>query len=323
MTAFFSLTLIVTSCNTSDAVAKFCSSANSSLSSGNAIFQDIQPACVRGEVALTPFTSFDPVPLLNTQEPGGPPQSDPCDTYKVQAEGLQAAGKILANYFVAMNGLASFGTTKLADNTGALAQKVTTTATKLNPNEVGAVQALASLLTNFVSSTYQRKHLNAVVQAADPDIKAVTAGLKRVVNDNYLLELNTDQTNLSQRYQQFLSDHPCRVGTDNVMENPYHGQGTLDQVEPSNVGQGKQTKSDHSCHIEALIMLQDRWQQDLNALAAKRKVADDFVSALDTIAAGHAALAANANGLKAKELPGLLSPYNDELQKLAGAIAKL
>lgn len=276
--------ILFTGCNTPVSVADFCSSANSSLTSGSVIWQDLQGSCLRDEAAAMPFTEFKP------NKPQDP--SAACNVYPPQVEGLQAATKVLADYFVAMNSLASFGTAQLGTSAGALAQTVATKAS-LQPNEVNAVQALATVVTHLVATGYQTKHLDADLKEADPQVKAITAALERVVNLNYLPLLNHEQADMSFRYQKFLADNPC----------------------PG--------RPDHNCHLETLIVLQDRWQGDLKSLAAKRQAAAAFVSALDTIAEGHAALAANADRLKAQQLPGLLAPYSDELKTLARALIAL
>ena len=69
-------------------------------------------------------------------------------------------------------------------------------------------------------------------------------------------------------------------------------------------------------------MLDDRWRADETALAAKRASAQSLVTALQALVKGFQELAANAHRLKAKEVPGLLAPYDAQLQALIPQIQK-
>ena len=312
LVAALSLALVLYSCDTPDDIAKFCSSANTSLKSGDAIFDDIQASCLRARAAYAPFTSFEPNPLKKSAE------GESCDPYKDEVEGLKAANKILANYFVTLNSLASFGAVKASDDSSDSKKKATddssdskhkTTddtgdlkktaakADKSHPDVSSAAQGLASLLERLVMAGYQRKHLDQDIQQANGSVLMVTDALKSVVENEYRILLDKEQSDLAARYKRLLEDNPCSSSNGSV--------------------------AGHNCHLDALIMLQNNWQQDVATLETKRKAAKEFASALDAIAKGHAALAANVSRLKAKDLPGLLSPFADELEKSTAALSKL
>lgn len=298
LVAALTLALVLSSCDTPDAIAKFCSSANTSLKCGNEIFDDIQASCLRAKASHAPFTSFEPNPLQKSAE------AESCEPYKEDVEGLKAANKILANYFVTLNSLASFGTVKPSDDSSDSNKKATddtsdlkqtaAKAAKSNPDVTSAAQGLASLLEKLIMSGYQRKHLEQDIQQANGSVLMVTDALRSVVENRYLPLLDQEQNDLAARYKRLLADNPCPSGT-----------------------------ATHNCHLDALIMLQNNWQQDVATLETKRKAAKEFASCLDTIAKGHAALAGNVSRLKAKDLPGLLSPFADELQKSTAALIKL
>jgi len=109
-------------------------------------------------------------------------------------------------------------------------------------------------------------------------------GLGEAVGVAYLHQLQEEERKTATRYQEFLLQHPGAA--------------------------------------EVILALDSRWRSDRANFAAKQKAALSYQSALDTMAQGNEDLAAHAHGLKAKDLPGLLSPYAAQLESLAPAIQK-
>jgi hypothetical protein len=73
---------------------------------------------------------------------------------------------------------------------------------------------------------------------------------------------------------------------------------------------------------EVKLLLDDRWNVDEQTLTAKRASAQSLITALQSLSKGFADLATNAHQLKAKEVPGLLTPYVTQLQALIPQIQK-
>jgi hypothetical protein len=116
------------------------------------------------------------------------------------------------------------------------------------------------------------------------DIHAVLDGLGEAVGVAYLHQLQVEQQKTATRYQEFLLQHPEAA--------------------------------------DVVLTLDSRWQNDRVGFAVKEKAAMSYQTALDTLARGNDDLAAHARALKAKELPGLLSPYAATLESLVPAIEK-
>jgi len=221
------------------------------------------------------------------EEFGTFPVSDPdlpaCNNISTQAVGLKAASKIISNYFTALNDLASFGTSKAGDDAKDLLTKAATQA-KLSAAPQNALASIAGLLTRVATAGYQQKRLADDIVKVHEDIRVALGGLGEAVGVAYLHQLQEEERKTATRYQEFLVQRPGAA--------------------------------------EVILALDSRWQSDRANFEAKQKAALSYQSALDTIAKGNEDLAAHAHGLKAKDLPGLLSPYAAQLEGLAPAIQK-
>lgn len=211
------------------------------------------------------------------------PNSAACDDVGNQASGLRAASKVLSNYFAALNDLASFGSSKAGDEANSLLTEASAQA-KLSPAAQKALASIASFLTRVGTSGYQQKRLADDISSVHADIKVALDGLGEAVGVVYLHQLQDEETKTATRYKEFLLQH----------------QGAAD----------------------AILVLDSRWQSDRANFAAKQKAALSYQEALDTLGRGNEDLAAHARRLKAKELPGLLSPYAAQLESLVPAIQK-
>jgi len=261
------------SCDTPASIAKFASSAVTTLGTGDCFFDDMKASCVR---ELQTRESFGTFPV---SDPGSPE----CDAIGKQADGLKAASKLLSSYFTALNDLASFGSTKAGDGAKDLAAKAAGDA-KLSASVQGALGSVASFLAGVATSGYQQKKLADGVTNVHGDVKAALDGLGEAVGVAYLQELQDEEKKTATRYREFLLQH---------------------QTEGA-----------------VAIALDSRWQSDRASLSAKEKAAQSYQSALGMLAKGNEDLASHAHDLKAKELPGLLSPYATQLESVVPAIQK-
>ena len=214
------------------------------------------------------------------------PDAAECQNIGKQVEGLVAVSTVLVNYFDALNKLASFNTGQVGADVKTLAAKATATI-PLKADEANAISSLAGFITTVATSTYQRRQLANDVGKADADLQIVLAVLSRSITDDgfYLTMLANEEAKDRTRSKQFLNQYP----------------------ENSSV----------------ILELNQRWQQDEQTLAQRRVAAQAYVAGLATIKKGHSELAANAKHLKAKELPGLLSPYCYQLQAVIVSMQKV
>jgi hypothetical protein len=210
-------------------------------------------------------------------------QSDPnCTAIGNEAAGAEAAAKILSDYFGAINSLASFGTAKAGTDAQNLLSK-TGAAVGASSAAQTALGSIAQFLVSAATSGYRERQLNKDLPAVSGNISAVVSALVTIVQDDYInRQLGSEEQKLADQYREF--------------------------------AKGKSP--------EVILMLDDRWHADEQALAAKRVSAQSLITALQALSKGFASLAANAHQLKAKEVPVLLSPYVTQLQALIPQIQK-
>jgi len=268
---------LLASCNAPDTVAKFCSSAVATLKTGDALFDDMKASCIREARTFEPVGTF----AVSDSSPAA------CDNVGKQAEGVKAASKILSNYFIALNDLASFGTSKAGDDAKDLLTKASTEA-KLGAAPQKALSSVAGFLTRAAMSGYQQKLLADDVVKVHEDVKTVLDGLGEAVGVVYLQQLRDEELKTAARYKEF------RL----VAEQQ------------------------HQWTADATLVLDSRWQADRATFAAKQKAALSYQAALETLARGNEDLAAHARSFKAIELAGLLGPYVAQLDSLVPAIQK-
>lgn len=266
------LALLLTSCTSPDAISKFCGSANATLQSANAVFDDMEQSCLREVNSRAAFGTFGP-----------PVSSDPsCTAIGNQALGAKAAAEILSDYFSAINSLALFGTAKEASDAQNLVSK-TAAAVGGNPKAQTALGAIAQFLTSAATSGYKEKQLDKDLATVSGNITNVVGALTSIVQDEYInRQLASEEQKLADQYREF-------------------AKGKSPQV---------------------ILLLDDRWHVDEQALAAKRASAQGLVVALQALSKGFQTLSANTHQLKAKEVPALLDPYVTQLQALIPQIQK-
>ena len=211
------------------------------------------------------------------------PDSAACDAIGKQADGLKAASKLLSSYFAALNDLASFGSTKAGNGAKDLATKASGDA-KLSVPVQGALGSVASFMTGVAASGYVQKMLADQVVKVHGDVSVALSGLGEAVGVAYLQQLQDEEQKTATRYREFTLVHRTEGGV--------------------------------------TIAMDSRWQSDRASFAAKQKAVQTYQAALATLAKGNEDLAAHARDLKAKDLPGLLSPYAAQLESMVPAIQK-
>jgi hypothetical protein len=118
------------------------------LDAAGPVFDDMKQSCLREVNSRSEFFTFRP-----------PLSSDPeCSLIGDRAEGAKAAAKLLAEYFWAVNALASFGTAEAGKNAQSLATQAGAAAGAGTATQ-NALGSIAQFLVSTATSGYQRKNL--------------------------------------------------------------------------------------------------------------------------------------------------------------------
>jgi hypothetical protein len=267
------LTLLFASCTSSDEVSKFSRASVTTLNSAIPVFADFKMSCLREVNSTVEIGKFVPFKQDDLD----------CDEIGDQMNGAVAATKLLAEYFSAIDSLASFGTTTVSSNAQQLAQQ-SSGALGAGSDAQKAVGSIANFLTNAAVSGYKQKQLEKDLNAVSGNISAVTNALVELVNKRYLNRLLIDEEKkTATRYQGYMK----------TARSP-----------------------------EVTLSLDDKWQTDLKTFESKRASARSLVAALGAISDGVSALAQKSRSLTAKEVPGLIAPYTAQLQVLIPQVQK-
>ena len=269
---------VAAGCNTPAVVAKFCSAAVATLGAGGPIFGDMKPSCLREVNSRSPLASFA---MANDDDPA-------CTEIGKQAAAAKAASQVLADYFAAVNALASFDSGKVGTSAGGLVNEASGVA-KAGTNTKNALEALGKFLATAATSGYQQRQLARDLPQTSQNAIAVLDALSAVVRDDYVGRLlKSEEQKLATQYKDFVS---ARQGSTPLS-------------------------------AEAQLALYDRWRSDDDAISARRATAEQFVTGLQAMSKGLSSLAANADKITAKELFALLEPYASQLEMLIPAIQK-
>lgn len=262
------LTLSLAGCATPDAVARFSSAAVATLTSATPVFEDMKQSCLREVNSRQKLGTF----RLPSEDSAG------CNELGAQAEGAKAAALVVAEYFGAINSLASFGTAKAGGDAGDLVTRTSAAVGAGSPAQT-ALGSLAKVLVSAATAGYQTKSLEKDLTKVSGNVPPVVDALVKIIRDDYVGRvLAEEEKKLATRYRE------------------------LAQVPGATA--------------EVLLLLDDRWRADEKALQAKRASAQSLTVALESMSKGFSALAASSHQLNAKEVPGLLGPYVTQIQTL-------
>jgi len=266
------LSITACGCDAPDYVSSFCGSATATLTSARPVFGDMKQSCLREVNSRSDFGTFKP-----------PVQDDPgCNEIGDQAEGAEAAAKILCDYFSAINALASFGITKAGSDAQSLVAK-TAVAVGATSSAQTALGSIAQFFVSAATSGYKQKQLDKDLPEASKNISTVIDALVKIIREDYLKrQLGEEEEKLSTRYKEF-------------------AKGATPEVK---------------------LMLDGRWNVEEHALLARRDSAENLIIALQAISKGSADLAANAHHLREKDVQSLMGPYVTQLEALVPQIQK-
>jgi hypothetical protein len=271
--AVLGLIFALSGCTTSDSVSEFCASATATLDAAGPVFADMKQSCLREVASRAEFGAFTP-----------PAQDDAnCIAIGDKAAGAQAALTILSDFYVALNDLASFGSTKAgADAQGSASQAEA--AVGSGSSTASALGSLAKMIASASSGRYQQKQIEKDLASASGNITQVDDALIKILQEDYIgRQLGSEEEKLGVRYKEFAKLHPSP---------------------------------------EVTLTLDHRWHSDERTLQARRASAKSLIAALNTLSKGTADLAANAPHLNAKESAALLEPYVVQLKSLLPLIQR-
>jgi hypothetical protein len=271
----FAAILVASSCSSPVAVATFAAGAQKAVDQGQVVFADLPNSCERREADRR----SDAEVLVDTSPGVLIPAR--CAGFVTQREALVKASSVLSDYFQVLNQVASFGTSSLGTTASSDAQQLESEA---HLKDSGGLSALAGILVQAATESYQRKRLAEHIRAANTPIQNVTLAFAQIALEDYQNGLLlTEETTLRERYGDFAE----------------HATGRKDPV---------------------VFLLRARWQEDMSGLVQRRAAVAAYVLALEKVRKGHQELADQAAKLNSRELSAALAPYTTSLESLASSI---
>ena len=201
-----------------------------------------------------------------------------CKEFSRLVPNLLGALDVLINYLNALNQLASNEVVNYDKQIDGLAAQVQA-AGRFGDGPTTAMKGLARFLFDTAASGYQRKGLGSAIKAADGDVATLTNALSTIAGEDYSRELAVEQQSVLERFRQAV-------------------------------------QADKSKNPTTLLLLQDRWRENLENFENKRRAIRDFQELLVKIRDGHHQLAAQVDHWTAKELRQTLSPYTVSIRQL-------
>lgn len=197
---------------------------------------------------------------------------------------LQAALQVLTNYLQALQQLASDDVVNFDPSVENAFTKVQAVG-HWQGTSADAAQALAKFLAKAAAGNYRRRQLQADLIAADKDVATLTEALAAVVRTDYTLLLDRERDSTRDRYR-------------------------------------LAARGDSSKNPAIAILLQDRWQQQQDEIAARRQKSLQAAAALDEIRSGHQALAAHASEWSEAGLRRSLQNHTLTLRRIIAELRK-
>jgi hypothetical protein len=259
------------SCATPDAVRQFVTTARDATSQFSPFVQDIPNSCIRRKL--------DERPVAEIEDAAGPATAACKEDFDL-APNLLGSMNVLANYFNALNSLASNEIVSYDTEIDGFADKLQAAA-KFPAPATDAVKGLAKFLADTIASGYQRKKLADALKAADPHVAALTNTLGRIIGVEYVRDLDNEEDSLKNRYQ-------------DAMRSDQHNDAVA-------------------------LLLQIQWTRDFEKLQKRKAAAADYQKALEKVRDGHKQLASRSSQWSAAELTKELGPYTASIRKLVSS----
>ena len=183
-------------CDTPGSVAQFCSSAVTTLKTGDVMFDDMEASCERIVEAGNEIGTFP------TEER----KTEVCGRIGMQAAILKSESQKLSDYFAALNALASFSSTG-AQSSASSAASGAAQGTEMSDAEQAALGSIGSFLVQAATSGYQQKALSAEIVRMRDGVDTLLNGLSKAVGVVYAPQLRQERAAMADRYRNFLLEH--------------------------------------------------------------------------------------------------------------------
>jgi hypothetical protein len=200
-----------------------------------------------------------------------------CKEFSDLEPSILGALDVLINYLNALNQLACNEVVNYDTQIDSLAAKVQA-AGSFGDGPTTAMKGLAKFLFDAAASGYQRKKLGSAIKAADPDVATLTNALSTILGEDYSRVLAVEQQSVLERFRQAIQD-------------------------------------DKNKNPTTLLLLQDRWRENLETFENKRHATRDFQEILAKIRDGHHQLAAQVDRWTSREVHQALSPYTVSIRQ--------
>jgi hypothetical protein len=210
-----------------------------------------------------------------------------CKAFENADNALTTINSMLSAYFT---GLANLSDSKAVNyNYNDLVSAINTNATKLSfsADEVTAFGNIATILSNDLMNTYRRNKLKVIIKKADPDIQIVLSAYIKQMQSFRDVVLKGDLQFLANWYSGYLTDNSGKL-------SPYE--------------KGK--------------IYQDYLDQKAKIINYQT-LTTSFISSLQTIKAGHAAMVKDAGQLTAANVKEIINAYSADIFSLISQFNKL
>jgi len=296
-----SFALSSTACVDLSAIQKFTESASDVGKRFPNLAKDLSASCKRQHVyqALRK-AQFRPERLVKITHPDKGSEDEAalnsaCKGFSEQEQRLIEANAVLIGYLKTMGDLAADDLTahdKELDGLG----KSFTNGNIFNDPEVTAVKGLVGFLLKAATEGYRRKQLKKALEEQNDNIQLVTAGLRRIVAERYVQQLENERDQLRSYYGSSISDYNVYMAK--VAQNAGAKPGDMVQ-DPL-----------------PIIQVKRLWDDEENTLAARIEAANAYAKALDNIAQGHQKLYDSRNDLSSKTVLATALAYGKTIQSL-------
>jgi len=277
---FFAALSLGTGCANLEAVRKFAK-----VSAGTDEFHDIVGDYASSTLRMIPYEPENQEATLRDQ----------AKKREAQVKLLEDAQAVLAAYMSVLGDLAADDFPTVDDDVDALTKALGDSGIlddKTNKT-IGAAGEIGKIVSRVVFEQWRQRKLVEVIREADPQVQALTAGLREILDTDLRAALKNERTAVDDLYHGVPDDHSD--------------------------GDGQQARlAAMSYRMARLLRLQG--DVDLDARIAK---IDDYVAVLDAIAKGHADLAKNVDHLSAIDVVTRLNGYVRDIRALREQIAEL
>jgi hypothetical protein len=224
-----------------------------------------------------------------------------CQQFKAERERLNKASATLVNYMQVMGDLAADDLTAVDNNIEGFGNALGN-AQLLTEAESSAVTNLAKFLSEVIIQRYRQRQLKNAVERSNADIQTLTAALRRIALQNYVLQLENEREAMRSYYRKLARESvdfarlQARGAQEALTEARERGK-PLDPALGSLLG-----VSEAPTNPAPLDDLKTKYEAKNAAINHRIAGAKAFASVMNAVAEGHQKLHDNADKLHSKEV---------------------